>query len=967
MQVLLYNELNPQTIQGFAKWQTFMEADDLKSADVKKIGDNLYRAKLNRTDRLLLSFYHYQGQRYALVLEYLKNHDYANSRFLRGVARINEEAIPLVTQLPDDLPELVYVNPQSPRFNLLDKIIAFDDVQQAIYPLPPPLVIIGSAGSGKTALILEKMKTLTGDILYVTLSAYLARHARDLYYAHAYDNPQQQVDFLSFQEFLESIQIPVGKPLDFQTFTTWFSRQPRSPIKDAYQLFEEFRGVITGGVINAAYLSREQYLNLGVKQSIFLKEERDAVYTMFTSYLRFLQENGYYDSNIISHHYLTYNSPRYDFVVVDEVQDLTNSQLYLILNALRKPHRFLLCGDANQIVHPNFFSWSKIKSLFYQANTAQDTAEAIRLLQTNYRNSSPVIALANRLLLLKQARFGSIDRESHYRVQSNGQVQGNVIFLQDRDAIRRELNAKTCNSTSFAVVVMHEAQKREAQQYFNTPLVFSIQEVKGLEYENIILYNVISAEAKRFQEVCAGVNPADLQGDLPYARRKNKTDKSLEIYKFYVNALYVALTRAVRNVYWIEADSQHRLLYLLELEQARDNLTIANQGSSWEDWQREAQRLSLQGKQEQAERIRREILQQQTPTWTVYRGDTLQQLYRQAIHGGDKQARLMAFEIALIHEDTQWLRDLLFVDFKPARYPENGMKGLQQKYYLAYQAKNPQVLRQQLQQFGIDFRNTFNQTPLMAATWLGNAALVEALVADGADIELVNNQGFTAFQIALQQATKDEKYAKKTLERVYAALAPDSISIQVDAHLIKLDKHSMEFFLLNLLIALFYRVLPAKVVQSGGFGTQEILDAIAHFPDTVLPKHRKQRAYLSAVLAKNEMYRESAHNYKLFYRVRQGNYLFNPSLMLRVAGEWVNIYQLLPLDKLTYRAQTTANGWNKDAQRYCDQEMEWGRSNINQALQKARIDVLNHTLSMLKVLCEQELHRIASQPVSASR
>lgn len=962
MQVLLYNELNPQAIQGFAKWQKLMEADDLKSADVKKIGDNLYRARLSRTDRLLLAFHHYQGQRYALVLEYLKNHDYAGSRFLRGVAQLDEEAIPLLESVPEDMPALAYVNPQHPRFNLLDKIIAFDDVQQAIYQLTPPLVIIGSAGSGKTALTLEKMKAVAGDVLYVTLSTYLVRNARDLYYAHAYDNPQQQVDFLSFQEFLESIQIPVGKPIDFHTFAAWFARQPRSAIKDAHKLFEEFKGVITGPSVDTAYLSREQYLNLGVKQSIFLEEERATVYAIFSSYLSFLQENGYYDSNIVSHQYVTYSSPRYDFVVVDEVQDLTNSQLYLILKALREPRGFLLCGDANQIVHPNFFSWSKVKSLFYQEMPGQGEAELIRILHTNYRNSPQVTALANRLLLLKQARFGSIDRESNYLVNSNGHVQGKVVFLQDRDTIRRELNAKTRTSTRFAVVVMHESQKLEAQQHFNTPLVFSIQEAKGLEYENIILYNFLSAETKRFREVCEGVNPADLQGDLNYARAKSKTDKSLETYKFYVNALYVALTRAVCDLYWIEADPQQRLLSLLGLEQAQDSLTLENQGSSLEDWQREAHKLSLQGKQEQAERIRREILQQQTPAWTVYRDETLQQLHQQAIRGNDKKARLTAFEIALVHDDTQWLRDLLLVDFKPARHPENGIKLLQQKHYLAYQAKNPQALRQQLQQFGADFRNPFNQTPLMTATWLGNAALVEELLERGADTDLVNNQGFTAFQIALQQASKDEKYAKQTLGRIYAALEPDSISIQVDARLIKLDKRGMEFFLLNLLIVLFYRVLPSKLIKSGGFGTQEVLDAIAHFPDHVLPKHRKQRAYLSSVFAKNEMYRDGVYNYKLFYRLRQGHYVFNPSLMLRVEGEWVNIYQLLPLDKLTYRAEAGANGWDKNDQRYWDQQMEWGRDNLNQALQKVRGDVLNDALSMLKVLCEQELQRIQQIP-----
>ena len=77
--------------------------------------------------------------------------------------------------------------------------------------MQPPLVIIGSAGSGKIALTLEKMKHAVGDVLYVTQSSYLVKNSRDLYYAHNYDNEDQQVDFLSFQEFLESIYVPEGE------------------------------------------------------------------------------------------------------------------------------------------------------------------------------------------------------------------------------------------------------------------------------------------------------------------------------------------------------------------------------------------------------------------------------------------------------------------------------------------------------------------------------------------------------------------------------------------------------------------------------------------------------------------------------------------------------------------------------------------------------------------------------------
>ncbi|MFZ2405809.1 MAG: hypothetical protein WAW41_11770, partial [Methylobacter sp.] len=448
MKILLYNELNPKTIPGFAKLQKYLLDDDFKSAEIKKVGDNLYRAKLNQRDRLLFSIYRYEQQNYALILEFIKNHAYQDSRFLRQVSDIDEDKIPVIAKA-DDVggKELVYLNPDHGSFNLLDKIISFDERQQSIYDLQPPLIVIGSAGSGKTALTLEKMKQSVGDVLYVTQSAYLVKNSRDLYYAHHYDNPDQQIDFLSFQEFLESIRVPEGKPVTFQTFQQWFGRYRQGPLKDAHKLFEEFRGVITGPATDKSWLSREDYLNLGVKESIFLAEERELVYDVFEKYLSFLQEQQLYDSNIVSHQYLQHVQPCYDFVVVDEVQDLTNIQLYLIIKSLRQAQDFILCGDSNQIVHPNFFSWSKVKSLFYRQEDLQSSEQLIRILNTNYRNSPQVTDIANKILKIKNQRFGSIDKESHYLVESNGHTQGEVLFLQDTASIRQELDSKTKAST----------------------------------------------------------------------------------------------------------------------------------------------------------------------------------------------------------------------------------------------------------------------------------------------------------------------------------------------------------------------------------------------------------------------------------------------------------------------------------------------------------------------------------------
>ena len=55
MHVLLYNQLHPQRIPNFQKMKRFLETGDFRSADVKKVGHNLYRARLDSSNRLVFS------------------------------------------------------------------------------------------------------------------------------------------------------------------------------------------------------------------------------------------------------------------------------------------------------------------------------------------------------------------------------------------------------------------------------------------------------------------------------------------------------------------------------------------------------------------------------------------------------------------------------------------------------------------------------------------------------------------------------------------------------------------------------------------------------------------------------------------------------------------------------------------------------------------------------------------------
>ena len=303
--ILFINGLNPGKLRKqFDKTIEELAAGNFAAAEVKKMaGTNYYRARLDLENRLLFRFGKYDGQTYLLVLEIIFHHDYGKSRFLRGAEIDESKLVPLQStgELPDaDQVALTYINRRFPKFHLLDKILSFDDQQEEILNFPLPQIIIGSAGSGKTALTLERIKTLPGRVLYVTLSAYLAENSSRWYYANHYDNEHQEVDLLSYKEFVESIRIPDGKEVDFRLFYVWFvGYRQTTRLKDAHAVFEEFRGVITGLDISKEFLSREDYLGLGVKQSIFLAAERETVYTLFEKYLIFLKDNHCYDINKI--------------------------------------------------------------------------------------------------------------------------------------------------------------------------------------------------------------------------------------------------------------------------------------------------------------------------------------------------------------------------------------------------------------------------------------------------------------------------------------------------------------------------------------------------------------------------------------------------------------------------------------------------------------------------------------------
>ncbi len=954
MRLLTHHDLDTQRVRPqFVKLQQALARDDFKSPNLKKLHPTPYwRFKLDHTNRLLVQFARHGDETVCLALEVILNHAYDRSRFLRG-ATLNWQDLDQDDATSVDAPEvgqeamvLRYVHPQRGEFHVLDKILSFDDAQQAVYEAPAPLILVGSAGSGKTALTLQKFRLARGRVLYVTQSSFLAQSAQAMYFAHGFEPDAQEPEFLSYREFIETLQVPAGRELTFSAFCGWFERY-RSAAKqniglDAHALFEEFRGVISSRA--EGVLSREAYLGLGVRQSLLAAPQRSAVFDLFEKYRQWLSSAQLFDLNLVAHEWLKMAAPTYDFVVVDEVQDLTTVQLALILKTLAKPGQFLLCGDANQIVHPNFFSWSAVKSLFWQDETLA-RAQTISVLRANFRNGQAVTALANRLLKIKHARFGSIDRETNFLVQSCASQSGSVQLLADKDSTRRELNAKTRGSTQFAVLVLRDEDKAAVRQQFQTPLVFSVHEAKGLEYPNVIMVHMVSSQRAAFAEIAQGVQLGDLTGDaLNYSRGKDKADHTLELFKFYVNALYVGITRVVENLYWVESDTSHPLLQLLELSTTESVTLTQAKASSQLEWAQEARRLELQGKQEQADAIRQSVLKTQKPSWPVWDQVALQELLPKALESGQisNKPRQALLDYALWHGQSSWIRELAsnsrfepalqlamtlqLIDgrppapMQPGELPRNYIERLErqrneavkllgkkidavaERQRLSYSGRAFKDVLRQCDQYGVDHRCYFNATPLMMAAHCGNTALVEALLERGADPLVRDHYGHSAWDYALARTLDDPTHTQPNLEALFVLLSPLVIDVQTHGRLIRLERHQGEYWILGLMLAsykkLYSQLVPDPQIQRNliGYCADHLMRSVDKIPDSVLNPSRKKRSYFNGVLARAEVNSAYQPSRKLWLRHRNGYYLINPDLKLRTSStaewlpwtEWIN-------------------------------------------------------------------------------
>ena len=294
-------------------------------------------------------------------------------------------------------------------------------------------------------------------------------------------------------------------------------------------IYKEIYGVLFGTETNKhkQILSLEEYVSK--REESFSKQECESIYAVGKDYLQYLKENNMLDSNLISRELLSLNQKinKYSLVILDEVQDFTQINLVLFKSIARK----MFCvGDALQMINPSFFSFAYLKNLMYEKDIS-----SVAKLKSNYRNTKQIQQLIEKLGEINTKLFGK-----HNFVVSGKSVgqteKSSCITIKNNNFVNK---IKDKNFIGLTIIVANNKEKQELKQKLDKYEILTVAEIKGLERDNVLLYNLLSTSSEKWN----------------YLSRKAVNKKQADensVFRYYFNLFYVGLSRTRKNIFIIE-------------------------------------------------------------------------------------------------------------------------------------------------------------------------------------------------------------------------------------------------------------------------------------------------------------------------------------------------------------------------------------------------------------------------------
>ena len=417
--------------------------------------------------------------------------------------------------------------------------------QYAVVRAPGPVLLSGSAGSGKTTIAVHRLAAAMSAAervraLYLTYSTWLRDHARrvfdDLLACRGGILPSSP-EFLTVHELYRALIVetggaPPGPVVDYPEFARWYEGQFRRA--DAALAWEEIRGIVKGASLDLTrpLLPREEYEALGRKRAPAFVGERGRLYHVARRWQDHLEAGRRLDEIDLCRIALAAVpvGGLYDHLVCDEAQDLAEIQMELLLRLVPGGSfsGLFLAGDPQQVINPSGFRWAEVRTRIRDRflDRGRPVPDLV-VLTRNFRSVRGLVELANEVLAFKRDRTGRSEGDEAEQSEVAGAAP--ILVAGDESALADAIRGF---GPRCAVVAGSAEVRERLQAVLGTTRVFTIPEAKGLEFDVVILWGVVAADPGPWDRL---LDPSLGLREDPPARRA-------------LHHLYVAVTRARRHL-----------------------------------------------------------------------------------------------------------------------------------------------------------------------------------------------------------------------------------------------------------------------------------------------------------------------------------------------------------------------------------------------------------------------------------
>ncbi|CAB4422233.1 unnamed protein product [Rhizophagus irregularis] len=296
---------------------------------------------------------------------------------------------------------------------------------------------------------------------------------------------------------------------------------------DCELVYAEF-SIIKGSNPEVDFLSREDYKNISTKKYPVFSYNRDQIYDLFQKYETMKIRNGDYDSIDRTLAILrlakkkALGGPHIHEVYIDECQDNQIVDLALILKVFDRANSVFLAGDIAQcIARGSSFRFQDLHALMYNwERTRAKTNHSSIInpkqfeLDINYRSHNGILQLATSVIDLIWRFFpNSIDRLSrehgrvggpqptffegfqkeHFKIFSSNSRESeldDVCTSNGQKLVNGDENPFIEFGADQVIIVRDDNAKDELKKLINKAgLVMTIFEAKGMEFNDVLLYN----------------------------------------------------------------------------------------------------------------------------------------------------------------------------------------------------------------------------------------------------------------------------------------------------------------------------------------------------------------------------------------------------------------------------------------------------------------------------------------------